>query len=64
MKKDELQNLHHELKKINRMLNLVKKRLNEGRYRDAEDHIRGESLMLGNLADKLRDLIDQQDSNV
>ncbi|EBC2122186.1 hypothetical protein CWD08_22690 [Salmonella enterica] len=64
MKKDELQNLHHELKKINRMLNLVKKRLNEGRYRDAEDHMRGESLMLGNLADKLRDLIDQQDSNV
>ncbi|EOH0862353.1 hypothetical protein ACLKU6_004202 [Salmonella enterica subsp. enterica] len=46
------------------MLNLVKKRLNEGRYRDAEDHMRGESVMLGNLANKLHDLIEQQDSNV
>ncbi|EHM2355295.1 hypothetical protein KD625_002993 [Salmonella enterica subsp. enterica serovar Bonariensis] len=64
MKKDEIQNLHHELKKINRMLNLVKKRLNEGRYRDAEDHMRGESVMLGNLADKLHDMTEQQDSNV
>ncbi|EIF6908950.1 hypothetical protein H4L46_000946 [Salmonella enterica] len=64
MKKDDLRNLHHELKKINRMLNIVKKRLNEGRYRDAEDHMRGESVMLGNLANKLHDLIEQQDSNV
>lgn len=64
MKKDDLRDLHHEIKKINRMLNLVKKRLNEGRYRDAEDHMRGESVMLGNLANKLHDLIEQQDSNV
>ncbi|EAO9248294.1 hypothetical protein XS16_004299 [Salmonella enterica subsp. enterica serovar Newport] len=64
MKKDELRDLHHEIKKINRMLNLVKKRLNEGRYRDAEDHMRGETVMLGNLANKLHDLIEQQDSNV
>ncbi|EJE9921106.1 hypothetical protein M5921_003627 [Salmonella enterica] len=64
MKKDDLRNLHHELKKINRMLNIVKKRLNEGRYRDAEDHMRGESVMLGNLDNKLHDLIEQQDSNV
>ncbi|EKN4959452.1 hypothetical protein PXT01_004521 [Salmonella enterica] len=64
MKKDDLRNLHHELKKINRMLNIVKKRLNEGRYGDAEDHMRGESVMLGNLANKLHDLIEQQDSNV
>ncbi|EJR6805996.1 hypothetical protein O0R04_000960 [Salmonella enterica] len=64
MKKDELRDLHHEIKKINRMLNLVKKRLNEGRYRDAEDHMRGETVMLGNLANKLHDLIEQQNSNV
>lgn len=63
MKKDDLRNLHHELKKINRMLNIVKKRLKEGRYRDAEDHMRGESVMLGNLANKLHDLIEQRDSN-
>ncbi|EEM1820102.1 hypothetical protein GKA92_18280 [Salmonella enterica subsp. enterica] len=63
MKKDDLRNMHHELKKINRMLNIVKKRLNEGRYRDAENHMRGESVMLVNLADKLHDLTEQQDGN-
>lgn len=63
MNKDNLRHFISEMNKVNRMLNLAKKRLNEGRYKDAEEYLRGEALMLNKLAGELRDQIELRDSN-
>ncbi|EBV7249307.1 hypothetical protein XR93_000301 [Salmonella enterica subsp. enterica serovar Pomona] len=63
MNKDNLRHFISEMNKVNRMLHLAKKRLNEGRYKDAEEHLRGEALMLNKLAGELRDQIELRDSN-
>lgn len=63
MNKDNFRHFTSEINKVNRMLNLAKKRLNEGRYKDAEEYLCGEALMLNKLAGELRDQIELRDSN-
>ncbi|EBY9283246.1 TPA: hypothetical protein N3G98_000936 [Salmonella enterica subsp. enterica serovar Denver] len=63
MNKETLRHFISETNKVKRMLHLAKKRLNEGRYKDAEEHLRGEALMLNKLAAELRDQIELRDSN-
>lgn len=60
MTKDELKNFRKGLKDVKRMLSIVERRLNDGRYEAAEEFMRGEASLLHNLANELRDVIEIQ----
>ncbi|EDV0528772.1 hypothetical protein NY70_004607 [Salmonella enterica subsp. enterica] len=60
MKIEEMKHFRKGLKDVKRMLSIVERRLNDGRYEAAEEFMRGEASLLHNLANELRDVIEIQ----
>ncbi|EDR5178949.1 hypothetical protein CEH78_005014 [Salmonella enterica] len=64
MTKDELKHFRKELKEASRGIILAGKQLNEGRLYKMLDTMRELTRNLNKLSDELRNIIEQQSSNV
>ncbi|RAX33052.1 UNVERIFIED_CONTAM: hypothetical protein DQE83_22100 [Escherichia coli] len=60
MEKEKLKYFRKGLKDKQRVMAVVVKRLNDGRYKSAEEMMRDEATALFRLADELSDIIEQQ----
>ncbi|EED1397448.1 hypothetical protein KQL69_004018 [Escherichia coli] len=60
MEKEKLKHFRKGLKDSQRVMAIAVKRLNDGRYKSAEELMRGEAAALFKLADELSDVTEQQ----
>ena len=60
MEKEKLKHFRKGLKDSQSVMSIAVKRLNDGRYKSAEELMRGEAASLFKLADELSDVTEQQ----